>query len=68
MPKITPFEQYAQATFFSAPEVITRLQDAGFDIALIKQTLIPREETGTFRDGYGQGAFVGIQGIKHSIK
>jgi SAM-dependent methyltransferase len=59
---------YAQATFFSAPEVITRLQDAGFDIALIKQTLIPGEETGTLRDGYGQGAFVGIKGVKHSIK
>ena len=58
---------YSQATFYSAPEVITRLQDAGFDIALIKQTLIPGEEAGTLRDGYGQGAFVGIKGVKQGV-
>ena len=32
-----------------------------------KQTLIPGEKTGTLRDGYGQGAFVGIKGVKQVV-
>ncbi|MGM0424237.1 MAG: methyltransferase domain-containing protein, partial [Thermodesulfobacteriota bacterium] len=55
---------YKQASFQSAPEVATYLQDAGFALHSIKQTLIPEAEPGTILDGHGQGAFVGIKGIK----
>jgi len=55
---------YKQATFYSAPEVVTYLQKAGFAVHSIRQTLIPGAEKDAIRDGYGQGAFVGIKAVK----
>ncbi|MFP4049844.1 MAG: class I SAM-dependent methyltransferase, partial [Desulfovermiculus sp.] len=46
---------YKQATFYSTPEVITYLQEAGFAVLSIRQTLVPGAETGSIRDGYGEG-------------
>lgn len=55
---------YKVATFYSAPEVVDYLQKAGFVVHSIRQTLIPGTESGTIRDGYGEGAFVGIKGVR----
>jgi SAM-dependent methyltransferase len=55
---------YRHATFYSAPEVIRCLEEAGFAVTDILQTLIPRESPTTFRDGFGAGAFVVIRGVK----
>ncbi len=55
---------YKEATFYSTPQVISYLQEAGFALHSIRQTLIPGAEKDAIRDGYGQGAFVGIKGVK----
>jgi SAM-dependent methyltransferase len=55
---------YNVATFYSTPEVIDFLHKAGFVIHSIRQTLIPGTESGTIRDGYGEGAFIGIKGVR----
>jgi len=44
------------------------LQEAGFAVHSIRQTLIPGAEAGTIRDGYGEGAFVGINVVNTSIE
>ena len=54
---------YKEATFFSAQEVLTYLNRAGFEIVKIRQTLIPGELTKTILDGFGRGAFVVIKGV-----
>ncbi|MBN2432547.1 MAG: class I SAM-dependent methyltransferase [Acidobacteria bacterium] len=55
---------YQHATFFSTPEVLRYLEDAGFSVTDILQTLNPRERPATIRDGYGEGAFVVIKAVK----
>jgi SAM-dependent methyltransferase len=55
---------YKQATFYSAPEVVAYLQEAGFAVHTIRQTLIPGAKKDAIRDGHGQGAFVGIKAVK----
>lgn len=55
---------YKQATFYSASDVISSIQRAGFVVNTTKQTLIPGKAPNTIRDGYGQGAFVGVKGLK----
>lgn len=57
---------YQEAVFFSTPEVCQYLRDAGFDDLTFKQTLIPSEKEGTIREGFGQGAFVAVKGIKRA--
>ncbi|NCB56862.1 MAG: class I SAM-dependent methyltransferase [Gammaproteobacteria bacterium] len=55
---------YQDAVFYSAPEVLSFLRQAGFSSLVSKQTLIPASPNDTILDGYGQGAFVVMQGIK----
>ena len=55
---------YREATFFSAQEVLKYLEEAGFRPEGIKQTLIPGAPPETILDGFGQGAFVIIKGVK----
>lgn len=55
---------YKDAVFFSTEEVLKYLNDAGFDITKIKQTLIAGKSQETILDGYGKGAFVVIRGDK----
>ncbi len=55
---------YREATFFSTQEVIDHMEAAGFRIDRIEQTLLPGEAQPTIRDGFGQGAFVGLCGVK----
>jgi len=53
---------YKEATFFSTQEVLKYLEEAGFGVVKIKQTLIPGELRETILDGFGKGAFVVIKG------
>jgi ubiquinone/menaquinone biosynthesis C-methylase UbiE len=55
---------YKDATFFSAPEVLTYLEESGFLITHVLQTLLPGELPGTILEGFGKGAFVVIKGKK----
>ncbi|MDD2605049.1 MAG: class I SAM-dependent methyltransferase [Desulfobacteraceae bacterium] len=55
---------YREATFFSTREVKDHLVAAGFRIDRIEQTLIPGDRNGRVLAGFGQGAFVGIRGVK----
>lgn len=55
---------YREATFFSTREVMAYLEAAGFRIDRIEQTLIPGDKGGRILDGFGQGAFVGLRGVK----
>lgn len=55
---------YQDATFFSASEVIMYLEEAGFVITKILQTLIPGELPKTILAGFGKGAFVAVKGVK----
>ena len=55
---------YKEATFFSAQEVLKYLEETGFRPAGIKQTLISGISPETILDGFGQGAFVVIKGVK----
>ncbi len=57
---------YQEAVFFSTPEVCQYLRDAGFGDLTFKQTLIPSERDGTIREGFGQGAFVAVKGVKRA--
>ncbi|MCK5796595.1 MAG: methyltransferase domain-containing protein [Deltaproteobacteria bacterium] len=58
---------YAEATFFSAQEVLTHIQDAGLRVGRIRQTLIPAEPPEAVQDGFGLGGFVAIEGVKVSL-
>jgi len=53
---------YRDATFYSADEVISLLQQAGFTLDGIRQTVIPDALPGTILEGSGRGAFVIIRG------
>ncbi len=55
---------YKNATFFSTQEVLKHLQEAGFEIEKIRQTLIAGELPKTILDDFGKGAFVVIKGVK----
>jgi len=55
---------YRDATFYSAPEVLRFLKEAGFGKAEIRQALIPGETIETIMDGFGAGAFVVIRSEK----
>ncbi len=55
---------YSDATFFSAAEVLRLLNQSGFMVTKILQTLIPGEMSDTIMDGFGKGAFVAIKGTK----
>lgn len=55
---------YRDARFYSTPEVLKYLEEAGFKAAQIKQTLICEEEPQTILPGFGAGAFVAIKGMK----
>lgn len=55
---------YRDATFFSAPEVLRFLEEAGFGQTEIRQALIPGEPLETIRNGFGAGAFVVIRSEK----
>ncbi len=55
---------YKEATFFSAQEVLKYLEEVGFQLGKIKQTLIPGVLPETILDGFGKGAFVVIKGVK----
>ncbi len=55
---------YREATFFSTREVMAHLEAAGFRIDRTAQTLIPGDKGGRILDGFGQGAFVGLRGVK----
>ncbi len=55
---------YQDAVFYSASEVLSFLRQAGFSSVVSKQTLIPALPNDAILDGYGQGAFVVIKGIK----
>lgn len=55
---------YREATFFSTQELLHSLKEAGFTDLNSKQTLIPNTPQGTIRDGFGEGAFVVIKGVK----
>jgi len=55
---------YKDACFFSAPEVLKYLEESGFGVTNILQTLVPGEPSKTVLEGFGRGAFVAIKGIK----
>ena len=55
---------YKDATFYSTPEVLRDLKEAGFRTPTILQTLIPGEMPNTILEGFGRGAFVVIKGMK----
>jgi len=52
---------YREATFFSTPEVLKLLTDAGFECTGIRQALIPGDTVAPIREGYGAGAFVVVR-------
>jgi ubiquinone/menaquinone biosynthesis C-methylase UbiE len=58
---------YKAATFFSARQVVKHIRKAGFTAAGYKQCLIPGEPSGSIQDGFGQGGFVVIRGVKKGI-
>jgi len=55
---------YKEATFFSVQEVMTALRDAGFEDFNFRQTLLLEPDTRDIIDGYGDGAFIVIKGMK----
>jgi SAM-dependent methyltransferase len=59
---------YGHATFYSTSEVVDSLLKTGFEIATIRQTLIPGRQSGIILEGFGTGGFVVIKGEKHDIE
>lgn len=58
---------YRDATFFSTPEIISLLKQAGFSVESIKQTLFSKGnilDTSLMEDGYGKGSFIAIRALK----
>jgi SAM-dependent methyltransferase len=53
---------YRDATFFSAAGMLRLLEQAGFRSTSALQTLIPGEQPGTVREGFGAGGFVVMRG------
>lgn len=54
---------YSEATFFSTTEVLKLLEESGFTVTKVLQTLIPGKISGTITEGFGAGAFVAIKGV-----
>ncbi|MDD2558740.1 MAG: class I SAM-dependent methyltransferase [Desulfuromonadaceae bacterium] len=57
---------YREASFYSAPDVLKSLEEAGFKTMEIKQTLISEVGPQIILSGFGEGAFVAIKGAKKS--
>lgn len=55
---------YRDATLYSTDEIIGLLQQAGFSLDSIRQTVISDAPPGTVLEGSGRGAFVVVRGIK----
>ncbi|OQX63418.1 MAG: SAM-dependent methyltransferase [Desulfococcus sp. 4484_242] len=55
---------YKDATFFSTHEVLKYLEECGFKLARIKQTIISGMPPKTVLDGFGEGSFVVVKGMK----
>lgn len=55
---------YSEAVFFSCREVLDYLNEAGFEVVRVKQTLIPGELPEVVLDGFGEGSFVAIKGMR----
>ena len=55
---------YKEAGFFSTPEVLAYLKEAGFGIVKIKQTLVHGKSQKSIIDGFGKGAFIAIKAVK----
>lgn len=50
---------YAAAKFYSPDEIIVLLNNAGFEVTIVNQTLLCKDECHfDLKSGYGQGAFV----------
>lgn len=57
---------YQEAVFYSAKEVMSFLRQVGFSSVVSKQTLLPVPPEDVILDGYGQGAFVVMKGVKNT--
>ena len=55
---------YKDASFYSTPEVLNYLSEAGFVTEQIKQTLIPGSHDKKIEDGFGKGAFIVVKALK----
>ncbi len=59
---------YRMARFFSTDEIVEMMRDAGFSDFMFTQTIfepldmVPRDEP--VREGYGEGSFVVVSGVK----
>ncbi len=60
---------YKDARFYSVPEIVTGLEEAGFGSLAFRQTLFHSlDETGEsepVQEGYGKGAFIVVRAEKH---
>jgi SAM-dependent methyltransferase len=59
---------YRDAVFFSTPEVLAYLKEAGFDISETRQALVPGKSPKIVLEGFGKGSFVVIKGVKKGRK
>ncbi len=55
---------YGEATFYATSEVLNLVERSGFAGMVVKQALIPGEAPGVVRDGFGQGSFVAVRGVR----
>ena len=59
---------YKDATFYSVHELVSHLKNAGFDDFSFKQTIFRPlseiQEAEPVKDGYGEGSFVVVRGVK----
>ena len=55
---------YRDATFFSTPEVLGLLGEAGFETARIRQTIFEEGERTAVAEGFGRGSFVAVRAVK----
>ena len=59
---------YKDATFYSVHELVSHLKKAGFDDFSFKQTIFRPlsefQEAEPVKDGYGEGSFVVVRGVK----
>ncbi len=60
---------YKEATFFSGSEVLSLLQDTGFEKFQMVQTILPDDDTlSKVEDGYGKGGFVVIRAQRPAVR
>jgi SAM-dependent methyltransferase len=59
---------YRDATFYATEELVSHLAKAGFGDFAFRQTLFrplgEMEEVEPVKEGYGEGSFVGVKGVK----